>query len=410
MLTRLRMSTAGESHGPRLCALLEGIPAGLTVDQTQLDALLARRQRGFGAGGRMKIERDRALIYAGVADGRTSGGPIALEIRNRDWAAWRGRAIAPMSKPRPGHADLAAAQKYGYDDLRHGLERASARETAARVAAGGVALQLLAVLGVRIGGHVRRIGGAQASFADPGGGADAAAAWGVALDVAADDEMGAAISADAEAFRAQVKLAIAARDTLGGEIEIVALGLPPGLGSYVSWQDRLDGRLAMAMASIPAMKGVEFGAGFAQAALRGTEVHDAIDHDAAGNLRRLTNRCGGLEGGMSTGEPLVIRVAMKPIATTLRGIATVDLRDGSASETAYERSDICAVPRALPIAESMAALVLADAMLLKLGGDSLAEILPRLHALRRGRPDELHLRSDPWTFAYTEAPAGEADA
>ena len=414
MLTRLRMSTAGESHGPRLCALLEGMPAGLRIDQGQLDALLARRQRGFGAGGRMKIERDSARIYAGVADGRTSGGPIALEIRNKDWAAWRGKPIAPMTRPRPGHADLAAAQKYGYDDLRHGLERASARETAARVAAGGVALQLLVALGVRIGGHVRRIGTARAAFADPGGGAEAIAAWHAALDLAADDEMGATSGADADAFRAEVKKAIAARDTLGGEIEVVALGLPPGLGSHVAWQDRLDGRLAMAMASIPAMKGVEFGAGFAQTALRGTEVHDAIDHDAQGNLRRLTNRCGGLEGGMSTGEPLVIRVAMKPIATTLRGIATVDLRDGSSSETAYERSDICAVPRALPIAESMAALVLADAMLLKLGGDSLGEILPRLGAMRRGRPGELELRGDPWSFAYTEAPApepqsGEAD-
>lgn len=409
MLTRLRMSTAGESHGPRLTALLEGMPAGLTLDQGQLDALLARRQRGFGAGGRMKIERDRATIHAGLGDGRTSGGPIALEVRNRDWASWRGRAIAPMTKPRPGHADLAAAQKYGYDDLRHGLERASARETAARVAAGGVALQLLAALGVRVGGHVRRIGAARAAFVDPGGGDAAVAAWSAALDVAADDEMGATTRDDAEAFRAEVKAAIAARDTLGGEIEIVALGLPPGLGSHVAWQDRLDGKLAMAMASIPAMKGVEFGAGFAQSAQRGTEVHDAIDVDAHGKLRRQTNRCGGLEGGMSTGEPLVIRVAMKPIATTLRGIATVDLRDGSPSETAYERSDICAVPRALPIAESMAALVLADAMLLKLGGDSLDEILPRLATLRRGQLGELALRDAPWTFAYTELPASEAD-
>ncbi len=400
MLNRLRLITAGESHGPRLTAILEGMPAGLPIDLEALETMLARRQRGFGAGGRMKIERDRAVITAGAADGTTSGGPIALDIHNRDWASWKDRDIAAMTRPRPGHADLSATLKYGYNDLRHALERASARETAARVAAGALAVQLLAALGVRIGGHVRRIGRVDVAVADPGGDNDAG--WHALLDHAHDDEMGAAVAGDAERFRAEVRAAIAARDTLGGIIEVVAVGLPPGLGSHVAWDRRLDARLAFAMASIPAMKGVEIGEGFGATAQMGSAVHDAIVLRDDGTIVRPTNRCGGLEGGISNGAPIVVRIAMKPIATTLVGLPTIDLRDGSAGATDYERSDICAVPRAVPIAEAMMALVLADAMLEKLGGDSLAELLSRLPGLRRARLADLAMRGEPWRFAYED--------
>ncbi len=402
MLSRLRLITAGESHGPKLTAMLEGLPAGLRVDRAAMAELLARRQRGFGAGGRMKIETDRGVITAGVPDGRTSGGPIAIEVPNRDWQNWQDREVAPMTRPRPGHADLVGAQKYGYDDLRFALERASARETAARVAAGALCLQVLRELGVEIGGHVRQLGAEHAGLDDPGGDSAAEAAWRARAGAAAVDEMAAADPDCSARYRAEVKRAIAARDTLGGVLEVVALGLPPGLGSFVAWDRRLDARIAFAMASIPAMKGVELGDGFANAGKLGSEVHDAIAAEA-GRLRRPTNRCGGLEGGVSTGAPLVVRVAMKPIATTLVGLPTVDLATGEPGDTVYERSDICAVPRALPIAEAMLGLVLCDALLEKLGGDSMAELQRRIATLPRDRIADVPMRAEPWRFAYEEA-------
>lgn len=411
MFVRLKLTTAGESHGPKLCAIVEGLPAGLRIDFEALDALLARRQRGFGAGGRMKLERDAPIAFAGAPDGRTTGAPLALEIANVEWPRWRERDIEAMTRPRPGHADLTAALKHGYDDLRFGLERASARETAARVAAGGVALQLLQACGVEIGARVVAIGAAEVGSddaEDPGDGPAAEATWRRRWRAAHADDLGASEAVDAAAFRAEVQRAIAARDSVGGIIEVVAIGLPPGLGTCHTWHGRLDGRLAQALMAIPSVKGVEFGAGFAQTRRLGTEVHDAIDRMEDGTLRRRTNRCGGLEAGMSTGAPLVVHIGLKPIATTLRGIDSVDLVTGEAATTAWERSDICAVPRALPIAEAVLALVLADALLERVGGDRLSEVQARTAALPRAHLDALALHGGPWRFGPRVDRAGTA--
>jgi chorismate synthase len=394
MLTRLRMLTAGESHGPLLTAILDGMPAGLTLPASAIDEQLARRQRGYGSGGRMRIETDRVEITGGVMAGRTTGGPLSLLIRNLDWENWRGRDIDPMTKPRPGHADLTGAIKYGHRDLRLSLERASARETAARVAAGAACRALLSELGIRIGGYAVRIGS-------------------VALDAPVSVEDGpylarfaAALESDVacpdpeldDGMRREIGQCRTAGDTLGGVLEVVALGLPPGLGSFAQWDRRLDGRIAGAMLSIQAMKGAEIGPAFANSAERGGAVQDEIHRGADGALVRLTNRAGGLEGGVTTGAPLVVRVAMKPLSTTLDPRRTVDLATGDGAETTYERSDFCALPRAVPVAEAMLALVLADALLEKVGGDSLDEIRPRFDALRRARLADLPMDDAPWRF------------
>ncbi len=408
MLTRLRLLTAGESHGPKITAVLDGVPAGLRLDVDAANLMLARRQKGFGAGGRMKIERDRLVLTAGYMGGATTGGPLAFEIVNRDWANWATRDVAPMTRPRPGHADLTGAVKYGYRDLRLSLERASARETAMRVAAGAVCAQLLGAFGVTVGGWVRQIGAVEVDLPEPAAasasgalsGAAAATALLSAIHTARDDEMASPDAAAVPALRAEVKRAIKARDTLGGVLEVVALGLPPGLGSHVQWDRKLEGRLAMALLSVQAMKGVELGRAFEQAGRMGTQVHDGIGRDADGQLLRTTNRAAGVEGGVTTGEPLLLRVAMKPISTTLTSRETVDLRDGATAQTDYERSDICATPRAVPICEAMVALVLADALLEKLGGDSLAEMQPRFAALRRSHVDDLPMDGVPWRIGY----------
>ncbi len=402
----LRFLTAGESHGPALTAILEGFPAGLPVDLAELDRQMARRQKGFGSGGRMRIERDAVAISGGLLGGRTTGAPLALTVANRDHAAWRGRAIAPMTIPRPGHADLTAAIKYGYPDLRLGLERASARETAARVAVGAVCRQLLAALGVEILSYVTAIGGIQLDLDLAVDGA----AHRARARAAETDELRCAEPAAAAAMRAAVAQAARDRDTLGGLFVVAALGLPPGLGSHVHWDRKLDGRLLAALASVPAVKGVEIGPAFANAGLPGTRVHDAIVLGEAGDLRRAGNRAGGLEGGITTGEPLVLRAAMKPIATTLTPQASVDLATGRAAGTRYERSDICAVPRAAVIGEAMLAFVLADALLEKLGGDSLPELLDRLAALRRSRLADLPMDDAPWTAWAGEAEGGGTGA
>jgi chorismate synthase len=390
----LRFLTAGESHGPSLTAILEGLPAGLTVDREALDRLMARRQAGFGAGGRMAIERDRVVISAGVLDGRTTGAPIALSIPNRDFANWSQRDIAPMTVPRPGHADLSATIKYGYRDLRLALERASARETAARVAVGGLCLQLLAAFDVTVGSYVTAIGEVEVELpADldyPTRFARAEESQVRCPDPDAGRRMQEAIGA-----------AIRAKDTLGGVIEVVALHVPPGLGSHVHWDRRLTGRLLGALASIPSVKGVELGPAFANARRRGTAVHDRFAV-AGGRVVRQGDRGGGLEGGITTGDPIVLRAAMKPISTTLTPLASVDLATGQPAETAYERSDFCAVPRATVIGEAMVAFVLADALVEKLGGDSLAELRPRFEALRRGRLDEVAMDNRTWRFGYED--------
>lgn len=390
----LRFLTAGESHGPVLTGILEGIPAGLPLTPDDLDRELVRRQQGYGSGGRMQIERDHARVTSGVMAGRTTGGPIGLLIENRDWKNWVDKDIAPMTTPRPGHADLTGAIKYGYRDLRLALERASARETAMRVAVGAVAKRLLAAFEIEVGGYVVAIGDQAAALDDD--------PPDYALRFAAAEESPVrcpdpAASARMEAAIRQVKID---KDTLGGIIEVVALNVPPGLGSHVHYDRRLTGRLASAVCSVQSIKGVEIGPAFENARRHGTQVHDRIVLDADQHLQRTSNRAGGLEGGMTTGGPIVVRAAMKPISTTLTPLASVDLASGQPAETAYERSDFCATPRAVPVIEAMVALVLADELLRKLGGDSLDEMRPRFAALRRSSPADLPMDNAPWRFGY----------
>ena len=390
---KVRFLTAGESHGPALIALLEGIPAGLPLSPEIINVHLARRQAGFGAGPRMKLEQDQVTILGGVMDGLTTGAPVALHIENRDHARWRGKAIEPLTLPRPGHADLTGAVKYGYKDLRPALERASARETAARVAAGAVCLHFLDQFGIQIGGYVSAIGEIQADLSSIP--LKKRPALAEASPVRCPEPQAAA------AMEAHIQAAMQARDTLGGILEVVALNLPPGLGSYVQWDQRLEARIGAAVLSIPAFKGVEFGPAFENARLPGTQVQDAIFLEDDRLVRRTGEagpRSGGLEGGITNGEPLVVRAAMKPIATTLTPQPTVDLASGQESPMRYERSDFCPVPRAVPILESMLAITLADALLEKLGGDSMAEILPRFEALRKARLGDLPMDNTPHTF------------
>jgi chorismate synthase len=392
----LRFLTAGESHGPSLTAILEGMPAGLPLSSADIDQDLARRQQGYGSGGRMKIERDHARITAGVMDGKTTGGPIALVVENLDHAKWRDREIEPMTIPRPGHADLTGAVKYGYRELRLALERASARETTMRVAVGAVCRALLREFGIVVGGYVLSIG--EVSVPSHASSPDqtlyqARFAQAEASEVRCYDEP------TSERMRALIRQTMEDKDTLGGVIEVVALGVPPGLGSHVHWDRRLSGRLAQAVMSIHAVKGVEIGDGFAEARLPGTLAQDQL-YVEDGAIRQRTNHAGGLEGGITNGAPLVIRAALKPIATTLTPLDSVDLATGQAAQTRYERSDFCQVPRAVPIVEAMVCFVLADALIEKLGGDSLEEMRPRFASLRCLRLADLPMDNRPWRFGY----------
>ena len=379
----LRFTTAGESHGQALVSILEGMPAGLPLLVSHVDVELARRQQGYGRGRRMQIEQDTAELLSGVRAGETLGGPIAMLVRNRDWKNWQeimdpapraedanGARRRAVTRVRPGHADLTGLLKYDREDARDILERASARETTARVAAGAIARRLLSELGVTIGSHLVHLGGVDARRPDP---------LPSPLNAAADASQLRTLDPEAEReMIARIDAAKRAGNTLGGICEVVADGLPVGLGSHVSWDRKLDGRLGAAIMSIPAVKGVEIGMGFQTARVTGAEVHDEITlapgRTRAGNVRRTSNRAGGLEGGMTTGEPLVIRVAMKPISTLMRPLGTVDVATGEAASAVAERSDVTAVPAMGVIAEAMTALVLADAMLEKFGGDSLSEI------------------------------------
>lgn len=377
----MRYHTGGESHGRALVALVTDVPAGIPVDQAAIDADLARRQAGYGRGGRQRIETDRATVLSGVRFGKTLGGPVALSVANRDWENWldvmpsAGEKPAEMreSWPRPGHADLSGMLKYDTDDARDILERASARETAARVAAGGIAKALLRAVGVDVLSAVVSIGDVESSF-----------------DIEALDrdaiEASVVRCPDAEATE-RMKVAIdsarADGDTLGGVVVVVATGLVPGLGTHVEADRRLDARIAAAMCSIPAIKGVEFGDGFDLARASGSRAHDAIHYDERAGLHRKTNHAGGLEGGMTNGEHLVVRVAMKPIPTLMRPLASVDFRTLEPVDASKERSDVCAVPAAGVVAEAELALVLADAYLDKFGHDTLADILTALDAYRQ---------------------------
>lgn len=385
----LRYLTAGESHGPALLAILEGLPAGLAVNEAIIDEQLLRRQTGYGAGPRMKLERDHGQIMGGVMAGKTTGAPLAVQIENLDHAKWRGKAVEAFTIPRPGHVDLAGTIKYGYEDIRPALERASARETAARVAVGAVCKHLLRQFNIQVGGYVVSIGEVKSALAD--------LSYEKRFQLAEESDVRCPDSQAADAMRARIRQVMDERDTLGGVIEVVALGLPPGLGSHVQWDRRLEARLGAVVLSVQAMKGVEIGPAFENTLQPGTRVHDAIQLDGE-RLVRDTNRAGGVEGGISTGQPLVVRAAMKPIATTLTPQQTVDLATGAETETKYERSDFCPVPRAVPVLEAVIAFVLADALLEKLGGDSLDEMRPRYQALRQARLSDLRMDGRPRVF------------
>jgi chorismate synthase len=377
----LRWLTAGESHGQALVAICEGLPAGIEVTTPDIAAALARRRAGYGRGARMRFEQDEVEIAGGVRHGVTLGSPVAIRIANTEWPKWQtvmspdpvaaaalaslARA-APLTRPRPGHADLAGMQKYGHTDARPVLERASARETAARVALGEVARRYLRqAFGIEIVSHVVAIGPVSvAEGAEPGPG-DA--------DLVDADPVRCADPAASRAMRAEIDDARRDGDTLGGVVEVLAYGLPPGLGSHTHWDRRLDGQLAAALMSIHAIKGVEVGDGFATSRRRGSAAHDEIEGDELG-VRRRTNRAGGVEGGMSTGEPLRLRAAMKPISTVPRALDTVDVATGEAAKAINQRSDVTAVPAAGVVAEAMVALVLAGAAAEKFGGDSVAEV------------------------------------
>ena len=385
----LRFLTSGESHGPALVAILEGMPAGLRMSEEMIRSELQRRQQGFGSGPRMKLEKDRARLLSGVMGGLTTGAPIALLIENKDHEQWVGKEIPAYTAPRPGHADLNGVVKYGYKDIRNVLERASARETAARVATGAICRAFLEQFKIIIGGYVVSIGTVRANLDSM--------AYPERFSKANESDVKCPDSQAAAEMQDEIQGVIDAKDTLGGVIEIVALHLPVGLGSHVHWDRRLDSRLGAALLGVQAIKGVEIGPAFENAALPGTHVHDPIRLEDT-SLARNTNRAGGLEGGMTNGQPLVVRAAMKPIATTLNPQDTVDLVDKKAVKTTYERSDYCPVPRAVPVLEAMVAYVMADALLEKLGGDSIEEMMPRYQALKTNRLEDIEITGGSHVF------------
>jgi chorismate synthase len=394
----LRWLTSGESHGPALVGVLEGLPAGVQVESAHIRDALARRRLGYGRGARMKFEQDEVRILGGVRLGESQGGPVAIEIGNTEWPKWvdvmssdpvddpeklnRARN-APLTRPRPGHADLVGMRKYAFDDARPVLERASARETAARVALGTVAARFLEqAAGVRLVSHVVGIG----PVATPDGAA-----------LPTPDDVAALDADPVRCFDAPTSAAMVAEidechkdgDTLGGVVEVLVYGLPSGLGSYVHADRRLDARLAGALMGIQAIKGVEVGDGFRTATRRGSQAHDEMERDADGVIRRRSNRAGGLEGGMTNGEILRVRAAMKPISTVPRALDTIDTASGDAAKAQHQRSDVCAVPPAAVVAEAMVALVVADALLEKTGGDSVGEVRRNLDAYVTSIPDLL---------------------
>ena len=379
----LRLITAGESHGPGLTCLVEGLPAGLRLSPEDLNEDMARRQLGHGRGGRMKIERDTAQVTAGVRHGQTLGGPIALQVANRDYANWEDRMnpwpvseeIAEVHLPRPGHADLVGTQKYKHSDVRNILERASARETAARVAGGALCKAFLRALGVEVRSHVIQIASVHAP--DPG--------RALTVDDFAEVDSSPVRCLDAAATKEMVREIDELRkanESLGGVFEVQVFGLVPGLGSHISWEERLDGRLAMAICSIQAMKGVSIGDGFAVAGVPGSQAHDEIFYSSERGYYRETNRAGGLEGGMTTGDPLIVRGAMKPLPTLTKPLRSVDTSTHEAAQALRERTDSCTVPAAGVVGEAMVALVLADAYRAKFGGDHIDDVLGSVRAYR----------------------------
>ncbi|MBN1231388.1 MAG: chorismate synthase [Anaerolineales bacterium] len=380
----LRYLTAGESHGPGLTAILEGLPAGLDLDESIINKELARRQQGYGAGPRMKIETDQAKILGGVMEGKTTGAPLSIWIENKDHEKWKNKKIESTYIPRPGHADLTGLVKYGYNDIRPTIERSSARETAARVAIGAVCKHLLAQFGIIVGGYVAAIAGIEANLS------------GISvkdrLARVEESEIRCPDPAAEEKIIQRIEEAIKNKNTLGGVIEVYALNLPVGLGSHVQWDRKLEARLGAAVLGTQAMKGVEIGRAFENSTKPGTQAQDEIYlRDSDQSLVRKTNRAGGLEGGMTNGEPLLIRAAMKPIATTLTPQKTVNLITGEEVPTRYERSDFCPTPRAVVVLENAVSVVLADALMEKIGGDSMNEMLPRFASLRKASLNDISL-------------------
>ena len=376
----LKTITSGESHGPAIVGMLEGFPSGVPISNELIGVELGRRQKGYGAGPRMKIEMDSASILGGVMAGVSTGAPITVVIENADHKKWQGKKIAAMTVPRPGHADLTGAVKFGFADLRMTLERASARETSARVALGAICRQFLSHFGIRVIGYVVEIGGITANLED------------IPLEdryaLAEESLVRCPDNAAAEQIQQKIEEVIKGKNTLGGVVEVCVTGLPAGLGSHTHWEKKMEARLGAALLSVQAIKGVEFGPAFENAKKKGTEVQDPILLDGD-QIVRPVNRSGGIEGGMTNGQLLVVRAAMKPIASTLTPQQTIDLATGEAVPTEYHRSDFCPVPRAVPILEAVAATVLADALIEKLGGDSLAEMLDRYQGLRQMRLSDL---------------------
>ncbi|MBI4591400.1 MAG: chorismate synthase [Candidatus Rokubacteria bacterium] len=389
MSLAFRFLTAGESHGEALVAVIDGVPAGLPLTEADINRDLGRRQRGYGRGGRMKIERDQIRILSGVRWGIALGSPLTLTIPNLDWENWKATmSVAPpdpgapakqVTRPRPGHADLAGAMKYGHRDIRNVLERSSARETTARVAVAGVAKKLLGEFGIQILSHVTEIGGVRVGELN--------LPWSEIRRLAEASEVRCADPEAADRMIAAIDDARAKGDTLGGVFEVVALGCPVGLGSYVQWDRRLDGRLAQAFCSIQAIKGVEIGLGFETARRPGSQVHDEILYDADLGFKRTTNNAGGLEGGVTNGQPVVARAAMKPLSTLRTPLRSVDMATKEPVEAVVERSDVCAVPAAGIVGEAMMAIVLAQAFLEKFGGDSLEEIRRNYDAYQNSLKD-----------------------
>ncbi len=399
----LRWITAGESHGPELVAVLEGLPAGIPVTTADVQDALARRRLGYGRGARMKFEQDEVSLSGGVRHGLTMGGPVAITVANTEWPKWQdvmsadpvapekltGARAEALTRPRPGHADFTGMQKYGFLDSRPVLERASARETAARVALGAVASSFLNELGIHLVTHTVGIGPVMA----PIGSALPAPADVAMLD---EDPMRCFDKTVSAAMVAEVDQCHKDGDTLGGVVETLVYGLPPGLGTFVHWDRRLDSQLAAALMGIQAIKGVEVGDGFETAKRRGSVAHDELERDADGVVRRLSGRAGGVEGGMSNGDVLRVRAAMKPISTIPKALATVDVATGEAAKAHHQRSDVCAVPAAGVVAEAMVALVIANSVLEKFGGDSLAETKRNLKS---------YLDSIPAVLTSFDAPA-----
>ena len=391
----LRWLTAGESHGPELVAIVEGMPAGVEITTSDVQDALARRRLGFGRGARMKFEQDEVSLSGGVRHGLTQGGPVAITIQNTEWPKWEqimsadpvdedklsGARAEPLTRPRPGHADFTGMQKYGFLESRPVLERASARETAARVALGEVASRFLSQLGIRLVTHTVAIGTVASknsvlptpddvSFLD-------------------DNPVRCFDKATSDAMVSEIEDCQKSGDTLGGVVETLVYGLPPGLGSYVHWDRKLDAQLAGALMGIQAIKGVEVGAGFETARRRGSQAHDEIERDAQGLVKRITGRAGGIEGGMSTGEVLRVRAAMKPISTVPKALSTIDVKSGEPAKAHHQRSDVCAVPAAGIVAEAMVALVIANAVLEKFGGDSVNETKRNLTSYLASIPEVL---------------------